>query len=224
MLVDTSQMYSCGIHTFLFPDHQQLRAIIHLEDKLNKMEEKQNQILKTVQRIEANIAPPTCTNKFPQQETPVQAVEHENIDPHSESSTSKQQQQQHTYSSEPLPLQHIYLNSSLPSEEIDKNSLLDIEEAVKLASELKTVEKAGTFTQKLAKEAIFGTSVMKRCTPGGTKELRALPKREMMTLKKTVYRQLPQMWHSVDGFEKLWKGKCWPAVEQACRRLRRRNQ
>ena len=38
------------------------------------------------------------------------------------------------------------------------------------------VEKAGTLAQKLAKEAIFGTAVIKQCTPGETRELPALPK------------------------------------------------
>ena len=61
--------------------------------------------------------------------------------------------------------------------------------------------------------------IMKRCTPEGTKELPALPK-EMFLLEKTVFKQLPQFWHSPVEFERLWKSKCWPAVEQACRRLR----
>ena len=64
--------------------------------------------------------------------------------------------------------------------------MLDIKEALKQTAELTTVEKAGKLANKLAKDAIFGTTVMKRCTPGGTRELPALPKLKIIALKKTV--------------------------------------
>ena len=78
--------------------------------------------------------------------------------------------------------------------------------------------------QKLAKEAIFGVEIMKRCTSGGTKALPAIPREEMLTLKKEVYKELLQFWNSPLEFKKLWKSKYWPAVEQACHRLCRQGQ
>ena len=125
---------------------------------------------------------------------------------------------------EPLGLNHTYFNVPLTSDQIPKQTLMSVEDALKGCKELKCAEKASTLTQKLAKQAIFGVEIMKRCTPGGTKELPALPREEMLTLKKAVYKELPQFWHSPVEFERLWKSKCWPAVEQACRRLRRRGQ
>ena len=125
---------------------------------------------------------------------------------------------------EPLGLNHIYFNQPLPSDQVSKHTLVSVEECLKGCKELRSVEKASTLAQKLAKEAIFGVDVMMKCTPGGTKEFPALPKGEMLILKNEVYKVLPQFWHSPADFEKLWKSKCWPAVEQACRRLRRRGQ
>ena len=43
---------------------------------------------------------------------------------------------------------------------------------------------------KLAKEAVFGLDVMARCTPGGTRDLPALPSTEMYELKKLVLKQV----------------------------------
>ena len=74
----------------------------------------------------------------------------------------------------------------LTSEQIPKHTLMSVEDSLKGCKELKSVEKANTLSQKLAKEAIFGVEIMKRCTPGGTKELPALPKEEMFTLKKAI--------------------------------------
>ena len=41
-------------------------------------------------------------------------------------------------------------------------------------------------TIKLAKEAVFGEVVMRRCIPGGTRELTALPSMELYELKRAV--------------------------------------
>ena len=77
-----------------------------------------------------------------------------------------------------------------------------------------------TVTQSLAKAAIFGPDVMRRCTPSGSNAFPALPKAEMYYLKKIVFRTFPRFWHSPAAFDTEWKLKCWPAIEQACRRLR----
>ena len=70
---------------------------------------------------------------------------------------------------EPLPLNHMYFNTPLTSEQIPKHTLMSIEDSLKGCKELKSIEKASTLAQKLAKEAIFGVEIMKRCTPGGNK-------------------------------------------------------
>ena len=120
------------------------------------------------------------------------------------------------------PLRHANLNSPLPSSEIPKQTLLSVNVVLNANCDLKGEEKAGTLCQKLAKEAMFGPDVMRRCTPAGPKELPALPKTELFALKTVMFRQLPQFWHRPNEFEKkIWKEKCWVAIEQACKRLRR---
>ena len=121
---------------------------------------------------------------------------------------------------EPLPLNHIYANKALPSSAIDRTELCSVESVLEGK---RTSDKPGTLAQKLAKEAIFGPSVMGKCTPSGTKDLPALPKTEMQTLKRIVYRSFPKFWHSPEVFEAEWKVKCWAAIEQACGRIRRRS-
>ena len=71
---------------------------------------------------------------------------------------------------------------------------------------------------KLAKEAVFGEDIMRRCTPGGTRELPGLPYDELFALKKAIFAQCPQFWGVP---EDLWK-KCRDSIEQACKRLRRK--
>ena len=41
-------------------------------------------------------------------------------------------------------------------------------------------------TVKLGKEAVFGVEVMRRCTPGETRELPALPHAELYEMKRVV--------------------------------------
>ena len=123
----------------------------------------------------------------------------------------------------PLSLRHVYKNAPLPSTEIPKQSLMSVDEVLEtVLNEKKEIaeEKVGTVAQTLAKQAIFGTAVMKQCTPAGSKDLPALPKAELFQLKVVVFRQLPKYWRKPDDFEIVWKERCWVAIEQACRRLR----
>ena len=76
-------------------------------------------------------------------------------------------------------------------------------------------------TVKLAKEAIFGEEVMRRCTPGGTRELPGLPVKELYELKKVTLAQYPQYWKCLHVFEGIWKS-CRDSLEQACKRARRK--
>ena len=76
-------------------------------------------------------------------------------------------------------------------------------------------------TVKLAKEAIFGEDIMRRCTPGGTRDLPGLLYKELYDLKKIVLKQYPQYWRCFHEFEAIWK-KCRDSIEQACKRSRNR--
>ena len=116
----------------------------------------------------------------------------------------------------PLPLGHNYGNKPLPSSEIDKSNLIGADFI--LRSKAKSC-KPGTLAQLLARESFFGEALMARCTPGGTKDLPALPKQEMFELKKTVFSAFPE--YTMEMFESEWRSKCWPAIEQACGHLRR---
>ena len=101
----------------------------------------------------------------------------------------------------PLPLRHLYHNKPLPSSEIDKSDLVSVDYVMK-GMKAKSL-KPSTVTQLLARESYFWESLMARCTPSGTKDLPALPKHEMLELKKTVFRAFPK--YSVDAFEMEWK-------------------
>ena len=110
-------------------------------------------------------------------------------------------------------------NPALPSSEICKNKLRSVQEVLAENVKLQTESLAGTLCQKLAKEAIFGKDVMKKCTPAGSREYPALPQAELYELKKIMYSQFPRFNSCPGAFESVWK-KCMVAVEQACKRLR----
>ena len=100
-------------------------------------------------------------------------------------------------------------------------SLISVDDALESVMNKKSNRQPSTVAQAVAKLAIFGVEVMKKCTPSGSSKYPALPKNEMYKLKKVVFHAFPSFWHSPVSFEAEWKSKCWPAVEQACRRLRR---
>ena len=73
----------------------------------------------------------------------------------------------------------------------------------------------------LARKSLFGEDIMKQCTPGGSKDLPALPLAELLELKSIVFRHIAGR-KCPKKFKLIWKTKCWVAIEQACRRLRRK--
>ena len=87
---------------------------------------------------------------------------------------------------------------------------------------LRCESNAGTLACKLAKEAIFGAEVMKRCTPIGIAGLPGLPEKELKELKKVMFMQFPQYWKNPVEFEPTWK-RCLEAVQQGCKRQRRKD-
>ena len=126
--------------------------------------------------------------------------------------------QKHGIVSSPLPLSKLVLNA-LPSSAIVKDKLIPVERVIQKYPKLKGESKAGTLACKIAREAIFGTKVMRGCTPGGSRELPGLPSRELKELKKVMFTQFPQFWKSREEFEPIWK-KCLESVQQLCKRLR----
>ena len=110
-------------------------------------------------------------------------------------------------------------SATLPSSEIARHTLRSVDEVLEENAKLRTESTAGTLCQKLAKEAIFGKAVMKKCTPNGTREFPALPREELYKLKTVMFKQFPRYRSCPGAFESLWK-KCMTSIEQACKRLR----
>ena len=48
---------------------------------------------------------------------------------------------------------------------------------------------------------------MSRCTPAGSKDLPALPRAELYTLKSIIFEQLPHNWKKPEESEKIWKSE-----------------
>ena len=115
----------------------------------------------------------------------------------------------------PLPLSRMCTNNALPSSAIRKDTLLSVEDVLKKYPKLKYESKAGALACKLAKEAIFGSDVMKQCTPVGNRELPGLPEEELKILKKTMFARFPQYWSNKVEFEPVWK-RCLEPVQQCC--------
>ena len=126
--------------------------------------------------------------------------------------------------SEPLPIRTLFKNSHLPSSDIAKELLQPVGEVLgKVTNSNGEIEeeKVGTVAQMLARKSLFGEDIMKQCTPGGSKDLPALPLAELLELKSIVFRHIAGR-KCPKKFELIWKTKCWVAIEQACRRLRRK--
>ena len=109
--------------------------------------------------------------------------------------------------------------NALPPSEIQKEKLKKVAEVLQENIKLKTEGSAGNLCQRLAKEAIFGKEIMRRCTPNGTREYPALPQAELYSLKQIMFQQFPRFHTCPGAFETVWK-HCVVAIEQACKRLR----
>ena len=123
----------------------------------------------------------------------------------------------------PLPIAIPPRNAKfaeLPSAEINREQLKSAPEVLQKYSYLRTECKSGALIVKLAREAIFGDLVLKRCTPRGWKDLPALPQTELNQLKASLYGQFPRFWSCPEQFERLWS-TAQEALAQACKHLRR---
>ena len=84
---------------------------------------------------------------------------------------------------------------------------------------LKKESTIGKLACRIAREAVFGQTVMKQCTPFGTKALPGLPQNKLYFMKQTVFSFFPQYWAKPIEFEATWK-TCVEAMQQAYKRLR----
>ncbi len=96
---------------------------------------------------------------------------------------------------------------------------MPIEVVLQQNSNLKKESCAGKLACRIAREAVFGTEVMKKCTPFGSKSLPVLPQTERLEIKKAIFNIFPQYWGNPLEFEGLWK-TCVESIQQCCKRLR----
>ena len=90
----------------------------------------------------------------------------------------------------PIPLKPSSAAKCLNSSEIQTEELRPVNEVLLRNAKYKVQNKVSTLAVKLAKEAIFGDTVLKKCTISGERELPALPQKELLDLK----RYLPSEW------------------------------
>ena len=209
-----------------------------LEKRMSRIEDTQHKILEALGRLEGLMVQkcyPTINSCSPMMDhfpriplspnfvsgvAPSTPLLHATPPPvyfHQSAPATSESVNMHSADQDPLPLSHQYSNRPLPSTEIERSNLISVDYVLRRSKGKSS--KPGTLTQMLARDSFFGESLMARCTPRGTKDLPALPKKEMCELKKTVFQAFPN--YSAEAFETEWKSKCWPAIEQACGRLRR---
>ena len=121
----------------------------------------------------------------------------------------------------PLPLRNVGKEGriTLDSCEIQKGMLRSVDAVVCSSHHLCNAKKLPTLAVKLAKEAVFGNDVLKKCTVAGERGFPGLPVRELEELKRILLMQLPQFWNTPLQFEPIWKN-CCDSIGQACKRLR----
>ena len=85
---------------------------------------------------------------------------------------------------------------------------------------LRGVTKVGQLSVKLAREAFFGTDIMRHCTVYGCGSCHPLPHKELLELK-AVIKDVFKFTHTEEEFELLWKNSCEAAIGHACSSLRR---
>ena len=107
---------------------------------------------------------------------------------------------------------HRNAERALPSTEINKQALRSIQEVLEENISSRTESCAGTLCQRLAREAVFGEDVMKRCTPYGTQEYPGLPRAELYELKMIMFNQFPRFNRCPSLFGKS-------ALDQSSRRV-----
>ena len=94
-----------------------------------------------------------------------------------------------------------------------------IDEVIEDNHKLAKVSKASTLAVKIAVDAVFGSSLMKKCTALGGRDLPGLPRAELYKIKQAIYNLFPSYWKNTTEFEAVWTN-CVEAIGQKCKRLR----
>ena len=110
--------------------------------------------------------------------------------------------------------------NALPSYEIDRTNLISVDEVLHKYQKSVFAGKMRVLAHKLAKEAVIGASVMKRCTPRGVSHYPALPTDSMYSIKQILLTTFTQYWDKPAAFESEWL-KCVEAIERVCCDLRK---
>lgn len=105
----------------------------------------------------------------------------------------------------------------LPSSEIDQSSLLSVNQVLKMFESKSIACMAG----KLAAMAVFGSEVLKKCTPQGSCHLPALPRDELYHIKQVVLHNTPSIWNDPTAFERIWICDCMKHIATECSSARR---
>ena len=122
----------------------------------------------------------------------------------------------------PIPIAPLSTKyTEMSAAEIPKEKLKTIAETLQKYASLRTESKIGVLAIKLAREAIFGDDLLRKCTPRGWNDMPALPQAELNLLKCTLYEQFPRFWTCPEAYEKTW-AIAQEAIAQACKRLRKR--
>ena len=214
------------LHSAFFSPANLKSEVEHLKKKIQNMQENQDEIIRSIKSLERSLPRlvPTMTVVTPPVEmnNPLIATNPQETAAHPHSSPSPSatpQPASPTPSSTLLPITIACRSNSLPSSAIDRSGLCTVEEVLLKYPKLKVEGKMGKLACRLAQEAVFGTEIMKRCTPYGTKLLTGLPSLELFEIKKEIFNLLPQYWGNPAEFESTWK-TCVDAIQQCCKRLR----
>lgn len=120
----------------------------------------------------------------------------------------------------PCPIKES--TAALPSSSIKPwNDQKTIHQVIEANHKLSKISKVSTLAVKIARDAVFGESVMRKCTAMGSRELPGLPRKELFEVKKALFDLFPSYWKSSEEFESVW-ATCIESIGQACKRLRLR--
>ena len=125
----------------------------------------------------------------------------------------------------PYPIRGVNIDGCVPSKYICQEHILPVKEVLAKYSYL--IKKDARLIHicklciKLAKESIFGVSIMMMCSTSEKGFLFGLPYPELWLLKRIVLEQYTQYWNRLRDFEKVWKW-CMKALRKTCRTERLR--
>ena len=118
--------------------------------------------------------------------------------------------------SAPIPIAPLSTKyNEMSATEISKEKLKTIAETLQKFSSLCTESKIGVLAVILAREAIFGDDVLRRCTPSGWCNMPALPQAELNLLKCTLFEQFPR-----EDLDNCTRDNC-PSVQETAEKTMR---